>query len=204
MITPAIAAQVLGCDPAYIRVAARDAPEQLGFPVVRIGRRTKIPREAFVRYMEGGENMSWQKDAIAAARLPVRELVQRLKPAFPRISAPAVSVALNPGESGVTFTPSASKAIAAITGYKRPRRDKRRCPIRIQCRLTEADRDEFNRARVIMGHDTVDEAVKCALHWYIRTANKIAAANSATVRDGTGKCPIASITSKEAVVYVQT
>lgn len=44
VITPAIAAQVLGCDPAYIRVAARDAPEQLGFPVVRIGSRTKIPR----------------------------------------------------------------------------------------------------------------------------------------------------------------
>ena len=79
VITPAIAAQVLGCDPAHIRraksllgiaspskvfagigenmalgVAARDAPEQLGFPVVRIGSRTKIPREAFVRYMEGG------------------------------------------------------------------------------------------------------------------------------------------------------
>ena len=51
VITPAIAAQVLSCDPAYIRVAA---PEQLGFPVVRIGSRTKIPREAFVRYMEGG------------------------------------------------------------------------------------------------------------------------------------------------------
>ena len=54
IITPAIAAQVLGCDPAYIRVAARDAPEQLGFPVVRIGSRTKIPRAAFVRYMAGG------------------------------------------------------------------------------------------------------------------------------------------------------
>lgn len=27
IITPAIAAQVLSCDPAYIRVAARDAPE---------------------------------------------------------------------------------------------------------------------------------------------------------------------------------
>ena len=91
--------------------------------------------------------MSWQKDAIAAARLPVRELAQRLKPAFPRISAPAVSVALNPGESGVTFTPSASKAIAAITGYKRPRRDNRRCPVRIQARLTEADARLLNKAR---------------------------------------------------------
>lgn len=54
VITPAQAAGVLQCDPAYIRVAARDAPWTLGFPVVRIGNRVKIPREAFIRYMEGG------------------------------------------------------------------------------------------------------------------------------------------------------
>ena len=52
-ITPAIAAQVLGCDPNYIRVAARDCPETLGFPISRIGTRTKIPRVAFIRFMEG-------------------------------------------------------------------------------------------------------------------------------------------------------
>ena len=51
VITPAIAAQVLGCDPAYIRVAAREGV--LEFPVVLVGNRVKIPREAFVRYMEG-------------------------------------------------------------------------------------------------------------------------------------------------------
>lgn len=144
--------------------------------------------------------MSWQKDAIAAARLPVRELAQRLKPAFPRISAPAVSVALNPGESGVTFTPSASKAIAAITGYKRPRRDNRRCPVRIQARLTEADRDEFNAAREIMGHDTVNDAVICAIHWYIRTAKKVAAAGPGTAHDGKRKYPIPSISHEGSVV----
>lgn len=55
-ITPAIAAKVLGCDPHWIRLAARDRPELLGFPVVRINSRTKIPRLAFIRYMEGQGN----------------------------------------------------------------------------------------------------------------------------------------------------
>ena len=128
--------------------------------------------------------MSWQKDAIAAARLPVRELAQRLKPAFPRISAPAVSVALNPGESGVTFTPSASKAIAAITGYKRPRRDKRRCPVRIQARLSKADSEAFNKARRAMGHRTINDALIYALHWYIAEAKRRAAVDAATSHDG--------------------
>jgi len=52
-ITPAVAAKVLRCDPNYIRVAARQAPELLGFPISRIGNRVKIPREAFIRFMEG-------------------------------------------------------------------------------------------------------------------------------------------------------
>lgn len=52
-ITPAVAAQVLGCDPQWIRVAAREDKSLLGFPVVIIKSRTKIPRLAFIRYMEG-------------------------------------------------------------------------------------------------------------------------------------------------------
>lgn len=55
-ITPAIAAKVLGCDPHYIRVAAKDKPELLGFPVSRIGSRTRIPRLAFIKFMEGGKS----------------------------------------------------------------------------------------------------------------------------------------------------
>lgn len=51
IITPAQAAQVLKCDSAYIRVAAREGV--LEFPAVLVGNRVKIPREAFVRYMEG-------------------------------------------------------------------------------------------------------------------------------------------------------
>lgn len=53
-ITPAIAAGLLGCDPHSIRVAAHTEPESLGFPVVVMGTRTRIPRRAFIRFMEGG------------------------------------------------------------------------------------------------------------------------------------------------------
>ena len=52
-LVPAEAAKILGCDPHYIRVAARQCPGALGFPVICLGNRTKIPRRAFVRYMEG-------------------------------------------------------------------------------------------------------------------------------------------------------
>ena len=55
VITPAQAAGILKCDPHYIRVAARQCPEQLGFPVTILGSRTKIPRIPFIRYIEGKE-----------------------------------------------------------------------------------------------------------------------------------------------------
>lgn len=55
VLTPADVAPGLGCDPHYIRVAARQCPERLGFPVVLIGNRTKIPRIAFIKFMEGAE-----------------------------------------------------------------------------------------------------------------------------------------------------
>ena len=50
-LTPAEIAGVLGSDPQSIRVAARVDPQRLGFPVVVIGSRVKIPRAAFLRYM---------------------------------------------------------------------------------------------------------------------------------------------------------
>lgn len=55
IITPAIAADVIGCDPHQIRLQARYRPDLLGFPVIVCGTRTKIPRMAFIRYMEGLE-----------------------------------------------------------------------------------------------------------------------------------------------------
>ena len=53
IITPAIAAQVLNCDPQWIRVAAHQDKSMLGFPVTIIRSRVKIPRLAFIKYMEG-------------------------------------------------------------------------------------------------------------------------------------------------------
>lgn len=50
-ITPAEAAAALGCDSNYIRVAARDAPALLPFPVFRSGNRTHIPRLPFLAAM---------------------------------------------------------------------------------------------------------------------------------------------------------
>jgi len=55
-LTPAQVASVLGSDPQGIRVAARLDPKRLGFPVIRIGHWVKIPRMAFIRYMEGRSN----------------------------------------------------------------------------------------------------------------------------------------------------
>ena len=53
IITPAVAAEVLGADPHWLRVAARTKPELLGFPVIVMGSRVKIPRRAFIKYLEG-------------------------------------------------------------------------------------------------------------------------------------------------------
>lgn len=52
-ITPVEAATILGCDPHYIRVAAREAPERLPFNVFTCKSRVRIPRLAFIRFMEG-------------------------------------------------------------------------------------------------------------------------------------------------------
>ena len=53
VLTPGDIAEVLGSDQQTIRVQARTAPEKLGFNVVVVGSRTKVPRLAFIRWMEG-------------------------------------------------------------------------------------------------------------------------------------------------------
>jgi hypothetical protein len=57
-LTPAQVASVLGCDGQDIRVQARTDPARLGFPVVVVRSRTKIPKRAFIAYMEGGRNVN--------------------------------------------------------------------------------------------------------------------------------------------------
>lgn len=53
-LVPADIAEVLGANPYSISKQARDCPEKLGFPVCRVGTRTKIPRIPFIRFVEGG------------------------------------------------------------------------------------------------------------------------------------------------------
>lgn len=135
------------------------------------------------------------------ANMRIDDVVAQLRARYPRISKAAVSMAENSDATGITYTQSAARDFRAVVGCTR---DNRRCPIRIQCRLTEADRDEFNAAREIMGHDTVNDAVICAIHWYIRTAKKVAAAGPATTRDGKNEYLISSISYEGSVVNGQT
>lgn len=128
------------------------------------------------------------KEKRESACLSVREVVAALKPQFPRISLAAVSLAERPSESGITYTREAVSALNVLTDAQRPRTtDNRQCPIRIQARLTKADSEALNSARRLMGHDTVNDALVYAIHWYIRTANRKAAAGSSATHDGTTK-----------------
>ena len=52
MLTPAEVAPIIGCDPQGIRITAREHPEWLHFPTICIKSRVKIPREAFLRYLD--------------------------------------------------------------------------------------------------------------------------------------------------------
>jgi len=51
MLLPTDIAPVLGCNPHLIRLAARERPELLGFPVTVVGTRTKIPRKPFLAFL---------------------------------------------------------------------------------------------------------------------------------------------------------
>lgn len=50
-LTPAEVAPVLGTDPQYIRMAARQRPDLLRFEFTCSGNRTKIPRIPFLRFV---------------------------------------------------------------------------------------------------------------------------------------------------------
>lgn len=54
-LIPREVAEVLGCAPYSINIMAKQCPERLGFNVVMIGRRVKIPRRPFLKYIKGEE-----------------------------------------------------------------------------------------------------------------------------------------------------
>lgn len=49
VLTPADVADVLRADPQDVRVAAKQHPERLGFNVIIIGSRIKIPKYSFLK-----------------------------------------------------------------------------------------------------------------------------------------------------------
>ena len=51
MLIPKDIAPILKCDPYTISIKARDCPDMLGFPVCRLGNRTRIPRKAFLKWL---------------------------------------------------------------------------------------------------------------------------------------------------------
>lgn len=131
--------------------------------------------------------MTWQAEAIKSAGLTIGEAADRLRVSWPKLNKAALSYALRPSETGVTLLGSVNRALEVLTGWKRPRRDNRRCPVRIQARLTEADARLLNKARETMGHATINDALVYALHLYIREAQKKAAGAEATATDGKAK-----------------
>ena len=45
------AAEILGCSRYSLYLMARDHPEKLGFPVMFVGNRLKIPRKPFMAFL---------------------------------------------------------------------------------------------------------------------------------------------------------
>lgn len=55
ILTPAQVAPLIGTDPNTLRWQAREEPSALGFPVIVMKSRVKIPRLPFIRFMTGEE-----------------------------------------------------------------------------------------------------------------------------------------------------
>ena len=53
MLTVTQVAKVLHADPMTIRLQARQRPDLLGFPVIVMGSRVKIPKAGFLNYCRG-------------------------------------------------------------------------------------------------------------------------------------------------------
>lgn len=74
MLTAADVAPVIGCDPHWIRWTAKNNPKALGFPIIVVKTRVKIPRLPFLRHIGADPNEKEQRTArtqyAAAETLP--------------------------------------------------------------------------------------------------------------------------------------
>ena len=71
VLTCAEVAPVLKCNPATLHMQAMEEPWRLGFPVIVMGSRVKIPRRPFLTYMKEGvheENHHLRSGGAAAVR----------------------------------------------------------------------------------------------------------------------------------------
>jgi len=50
-LTPRQVSGILCCMPYMINIQARDAPERLGFPVIKMKSRVRIPKKPFLRFL---------------------------------------------------------------------------------------------------------------------------------------------------------
>ena len=53
MLTPEDVSEVLGCNGYAINLQCKEDPRKLGFPVCVLGTRVRIPRVAFIKWLDG-------------------------------------------------------------------------------------------------------------------------------------------------------
>jgi len=53
VLTPADIAPILGCAPYSINVATQNGNNPFPFPIIRMGRRVRIPKMPFIKAMRG-------------------------------------------------------------------------------------------------------------------------------------------------------
>lgn len=53
LLLPEIVAEVLGTSAKTLIKTAKNTPDSLGFPVIKIGKRVRFPRRAFIDFMLG-------------------------------------------------------------------------------------------------------------------------------------------------------
>lgn len=78
MISVEAAAGILGCTPQILRIKARDPEKRrtLGFPIMAIGSRVKIPTRGLIKFLEGGGDFIVETKAETIAKQFYDELVK--------------------------------------------------------------------------------------------------------------------------------
>lgn len=68
MLSPDEVSEVLGCNGYAINLQCKEDPRKLGFPVCVLGTRVRIPRVAFLKWVEGVGMFDSTADSCSVAR----------------------------------------------------------------------------------------------------------------------------------------